>query len=222
MWSRSRNETDSDWFFRNISKHPRFAHHPTCECFDDHLIRFGKRAVCLGCFCLGAGMIAAGTILVMLHVRSRVPAPLNHLWSIWLTGLLLYAPALAQPFWQNKLAKIVFRTALGVSIVLLWYGAIVAIPWDLPGLAYKLGFVLVFSWTFRLTLRFRERHTDNPLANCDRGCYPLCEGNRSHLETLLQKVRQRCGETDPEFVRFAEGFINGDDTIVEIEHIIPR
>jgi len=221
MWPPFRNETDSDWFFRRLGRYPRLAHHPVCECFDNHLIRFGNRAFCLGCLCLGSGIVSTAATLVILYLNLRIPAFLQTTWGNWAVGVLFYTPALIQPFCQSKLAKIIFRTALGVSIVLLWHGTIFTIPWDFLGLAAKLGFLLIFCWTFRLSLRFRERHTHNPLTDCSRGCYPLCDGNRQHLERLLSDVRQRCGESDPEFVRFAEGFINGDASSVEVEHVIP-
>jgi hypothetical protein len=220
MWPHFRVQTDTDWFFRRLGKYPRLAHHPVCECFDNHLIRFGNLAFCLGCFCLASGIVATIAALITLHLASEIPEVLQTTWGAWTIGALLYAPAMIQPFWQARLAKIIFRTALGVSIVSLWYGTIFTIPWDLPGLTLKLGFLLAFCWTFRLSLKFRERHTHNPLVDCERGCYPLCEGNRRHLERLLRDLRQRCGESDPEFVRFAEGFINGDESTVEVEHFI--
>ena len=220
MWSRYKNGTHSDWFFRQLSRYPRFAHHPTCECFDNHLIRIGSRSFCLGCTCLGLGIILATCILGFLHLVSAAAPILHNIWVSLAVGILMYFPCLLQPFLQTKSMKIVFRTMLGMGIVVLWHGAIVSMPWTPTGVTLKIIFALVFVCVFRWTLRFRERYTKSPLTACKRGCYPLCEGNRRHLETLLNQLRQRCGRTDPEFVQFAEGFVCGDASQVDVEHVI--
>lgn len=214
-----RDESNMDWFFRRLNRYPRFAHHPVCGCFDHHLIRFGNVAVCLGCTCVTAGAVAMTALVAFLNATTTVPVVLSSWWGIWTIGVFLYLPALLQPFFQSKAAKVMFRTALGASIVLLWYGALWAVPWHSWGLVLKAGFVLGFVAVFRMTLRFRARYTPDPLQLCKRGCYPLCEGNRNRLTALLNEARLRCGTSDPEFLGFAEGFIKRDGRDVEVVHL---
>jgi hypothetical protein len=208
------------WFFRRLNSCPRFAHHPVCDCFDNHLIRIGKSAFCLGCFCLGAGLIATAALLVLLYTTLGVPQFLSIWWVAWLLGVALYVTTLAQPFFQAKRAKVLFRMALGASIALLWYGTLFCLSWEPPGIAMKAMFLVCFATVFRLTLQFRARHTPDPRLSCGRGCWPLCAGNRPALDGLLNELRFRSGGTDPEFLAFAEGMISGGTRNVEVEHVV--
>src|SRR4051794_10177849 len=51
------------WFIRQLFRVPRLAHHPTCKCFDNHLIRLGSIALCLGCTCMAMGAITGLAVL---------------------------------------------------------------------------------------------------------------------------------------------------------------
>jgi hypothetical protein len=180
-------------------------------------MRIGRVPVCLGCFSVAAGVLATVATLAVLQFTEKMPAALCD-WRITsLLGVLLYSPSLIQPFCQAKLAKIMFRAALGAAIVFLWYGAIFCIPWAVAGGVLRLAFVFIFTLVFKLTLTFRNKYTQSPLLTCDRGCFPICEGNRPRLDVLLDQLRRRCGTTDPEFIRFAERLVNGGEADVEVQ-----
>src|SRR5580698_3255757 len=98
------------WFFRRLNSPPRLAHHPICDCFDNHLIRVGGIAVCLGCFCLAIGLVSTTLLLTILYALSSVPPIWNSWWVAWPLAIALYLPTIAQPFFQAKAAKILFRT----------------------------------------------------------------------------------------------------------------
>jgi hypothetical protein len=217
LWPASKDEPYVHWFFRQLNAYPRFAHHPPCACFDHHLMRIGRVPVCLGCFSAAVGILATVATLAVFQFSDKMPAALCD-WRITsLLGVLLYSPSLIQPICQAKPAKIMFRAALGAAIVFLWYGAVFCIPWTVAGGVLRLAFVFIFTLVFKLTLTFRNKYTQSPLVTCDRGCFPICEGNRPRLDVLLDQLRHRCGTTDPEFIRFAERLVNGGEADVEVQ-----
>ena len=123
------NRPHADWFFRELARQPRFAHHPTCDCYDNHLIRLGKFAFCLGCTSLVFGALLASITLALLASVYFMPTFLTSLPHVWCLGVVLYLPTLVQPFLQSKSLKIFSRTLLGIAIIYRY-------PWE-PHLAQK-------------------------------------------------------------------------------------
>ncbi|MGL4555238.1 MAG: hypothetical protein ACRC33_29070, partial [Gemmataceae bacterium] len=168
-------------FARRLFAHPPLAHHPTCRCYDAHLIRVGPVALCLGCTCLGVG-VAAG-LLTTPALAGLGAGPL------FLAGVGLYLPTLAQPFVQVRAFKAAARLLLGAAIVLLWLGGFVLPPLTPAGAGVRVGFVALFAAVFRLSMRLRARFTPRPCDICPHGRYPLCEGNTGRVERLLDELR---------------------------------
>jgi hypothetical protein len=168
-------------FARRLFAYPPFAHHPTCRCYDDHLLRLGPLTVCLGCACFGVG---AGAGLL----ATEALIPLGAL-PLLLLGVGLYLPTLAQPFVQVKTFKVASRLLLGAAIPLLLFGGFVLPPLDAVGAGLRAGFLVVFVLVFRLSLWLRARFTPRPCDACPHGRYPLCEGNAGRVERLLEELR---------------------------------
>ena len=211
--------SDAAWFFEQIQKEPRFAHHKTCECFDNHVFRFRHYVVCLGCSSLAIGVVVAVVGIVLCCQQKWLIGLLSSLTWTLLVGLCLYIPTLIRPFFQVKVYKVVSRMCLGSAIVFLWYGAICLLSFTLSGLILRIVFLLIFIGVYFATMKYRTRFTPDPSASCERGCYPFCEGNRCKLNRILSQLKER---TDPDdsFVEFAEKLINSGDGQFEMP-VIP-
>jgi len=190
------------WFVRELFRRSWLAHHPTCHCFDRHLLRFGSISLCLGCSCLFSGMLVASVILAWLSwIRFDL---LNDLgtWSLVSIGVGLYIPTLAQPFLQRKAFKIVARLFLGVAIPCLWYGAMVLLPWSSSGLRLRIVFMITFWLTYRATQHLRARWTRNPCDSCPHGVFPFCKDNLPKVVSLISVLRSRTSPEEQGFVDF--------------------
>lgn len=203
------------WFFTEVQRQPRFAHHPLCSCYDNHLVRVVGHAICLGCLCLGCGILLGTLGLAFLYATSADSLLFTSVLTGITAGVVLYLPALIQPFCQWKWFKIASRLSLGVSIAVLWNTAAFVLPNSTTGYGLRLLFLLVFVSVFKLTLKYRSRHTPNPMQSCNRGCYPFCEGNRDRLDQIVSELAQRTSPDDP-LIPFAKELIQSgcDDLAV--------
>jgi len=210
----------AEWFFSQVHHIPRFAHHPPCDCYSNHVLRIGSWILCLGCTCLAVGIAISLSGLVVLGTYRSIPALLQDaVWSSTL-GVVFYLPTLPQPFFQWKLFKMVSRFLLGVAIVLLAYTVLYVVPWTFAGCAWKLAMSVVFYLVLRWTLEFRRRFTPDPSRSCDGGCYPFCQGNRPRLNQVLEQLTTRVDDPEDSFVAFAEQLVaeNGEVEIVSAPH----
>src|SRR5437899_7388442 len=89
------------WFIRQLFCLPRLAHHPTCRCFDNHLIRLGSIALCLGCTCMALGAGTGLALLGWLCWQHWADVQVIGTWGFLGIGVGLYAPDLVQPFAQH-------------------------------------------------------------------------------------------------------------------------
>jgi hypothetical protein len=201
------------WFVAQLCHTPRFAHHPTCRCYDNHLIRVGATALCLGCTCLAMGATIAIAILGSLCWQYWTELVAIGTWPfVWL-GVALYAPALVQPFVQRKSFKIVSRFLLGVAVPCLWFGAIVLLPRDAWGMVLRGVFLLVFWRTYHITQWFRARYTSSACERCSEGAYPFCRDNRDRMISLLDELQARARPEDHQFVDFAAALAGLNDSV---------
>jgi hypothetical protein len=203
------------WFFSEVQSQPRWSHHPTCSCYDHHLIRVGGYSLCQGCFCLAVGIfIALGVIAFHSHADIVPSVLLSPFWTI-LIGVVFYLPSLVQPFFQVRPFKVASRMCLGISVVVLSYEVLYLLPFNWTGAGLRLLSVFIFRYVYRLTQDFRHRHTPDPSAHCDKGCYPFCDGNRQRLDLLYDELTNRAALDDP-FVPFARALIDSKDGTVEM------
>jgi hypothetical protein len=121
--------------------------------------------------------------------------------------VVLYLPALVQPFVQRKALKVISRLLLGASVSCLWYAAAVLLPWDACGVLLRGVFVAVFCATWRLTQRFRASRTPRPCERCPDGVWPFCAGNRPRLAELFAGLEARARPEDRPFVDLAAALV---------------
>ena len=205
----------SEGFFTAVYGLPAFAHHPTCDCYDGHLLRFGKISLCLGCVCLTSGAVFFVSLFLVAQLVYQPLLPMKSLVVSWLFGLVLFSPTLAHPLLQRKAFKVLSRFLLGGSIVCLFYGAIFLIPFTLMGILIRIVFCLFFRFAYRETQRFRDQYTADPKEKCSRGCFPFCEGNRERLQSILEDIKAN-PKAGPEFINFAESFVESKTGEVEV------
>lgn len=191
---RSRGERHAT-LLQRLCSIPPFAHHPTCSCFDHHLVRIGRAALCLGCSSLVVGLLlGAAAILATGVLRPEVFIRVGWL-SFVGAGILCYVPTLIQPYVQRKCFKITSRMLLGVGIVLLWFGSMALLPATLLGLCLRAIFVGVFFAVVVLTLRFRRAKSSCPSQNCSAKPFPFCRENLvgHRCEILAAAKASPCG-----------------------------
>ena len=210
----------SSWFFRELYGQPKFAHHPVCDCYNNHLIRIGHHSLCLGCTCVGCGILLATASLSAGWLMETLPKNLSSWISAVGLGLLFFLPTLVQPFCQIKLFKIASRTSLGVSVVLLCYGGLLLLPLNKNGYLLRVFFVMCFFCTYKLTCWYRQKFTREPKTKCGIARYPFCSGNQVYLTRIYNRLIQRAEKSDP-LVEFARNLITSGDGSFSIENPSP-
>jgi hypothetical protein len=132
----------------------RFAHHPTCHCYDHHLLRLGPVSLCLGCTCLSIGLIAGA--LGIRFCDSSYPELINvNPLILFAVTLSLLIPTFVQFRLQRKLFKIISRFLLGFSIVTNSFVGLILVPPAPFALSYSLIYILSFLILATLTLKLR-------------------------------------------------------------------
>lgn len=187
----------STWFISKFFAIPALAHHPTCKCFNHHLIRIGSHSFCLGCSSLAIGVI----FFMTLSISTMVFAPLQlkelNPWLVVSIGSIFTALTIIQPFFQKKWFKILSRTSLGFGISVLWFGAMGLLSCDEIGLILRGVFILIFSIMFKLSLIFRNCYTIKTICKCGPNAYPYCPENQFRKERLLQQFLKTSLKDDP-------------------------
>ena len=187
----------SSWFFSEVQRQPRFAHHSLCACFDNHLIRICGFPFCLGCFCVSVGASICFLVLIIIWKFGFFPSFLMSCFKTELIGLGLFAPTLIQPFCQVKSFKIISRLCLGMAVTMLCYGGLILLPFSISGFFLRLLFVAIFITVFKISMWYRKKLSKDPAQGCDKGCYPFCSGNRDNLKRVYGELLKRAEPNDP-------------------------
>lgn len=181
---------------RELCKLSSLAHHPDCKCFDNHLIRIGRLALCLGCTSLSIGLCLGSTIINLAAAFHPIAIVRVGCLGHVLAGLICFAPTLVQPHWQKKWFKIVARCMLGVAIVFLWFGPLVLLPETLNGVALRGVFVVVFFAVAAATLAIRKRKSQDLWKCCESGGFPFCNENLRRKQFLFAGAKSRVVDAD--------------------------
>ncbi len=206
------------WFMGQLFSVPRLAHHPPCRCFDNHVLRIGRFVLCLGCTCVTCGASVTALALAWLCMARFAAVRDFGTLGFVLAGLGFFFPTIIQPFWQWKPFKMLARFMLGVSIVLLWFGAMFLLPVSIAGILLRVIFLFVFVAVFRATQWLRIRAAHDPCHACEGMAYPLCRDHRRRLGPLLAQLQRKARPEDAPFVAFAQALAaeDGADTSIEI------
>ena len=164
---------------------PPMAHHPPCPHHDHHLIYVAKRPLCLGCVCLGAGLLAgAGATVLVLGDQSIQLGP-------WLSAHAgLVAPTVFQPWLQYKAYKILARFLLGLAsatwcLTAVGWGAHVA---GVDRWLFAASSLVFFALMVRLLLLLRQRYTASPCDGCPQGVFPTCAWSLEQAAKIEQSA----------------------------------
>ena len=205
---------DAKWFFDRLNNTSKLSHHPICSCYDHHLIRIGRLNLCLGCTALTSGVFFSILAVVGLYAADMIPASCLDPLIVLFAGCCCYLPTLAQPFLQTKTFKLFSRAMLGCGITLMWIAIIFLIPWVATGLILKVICCAIFVLVFKTTLRYRNKFTPDPAKTCDKGCYPLCSGNKVHHRRILKELERRVGTHAQLYQYAAQLFENPEEPLV--------
>ena len=158
----------------------RFAHHPTCYRHDHHLVRVLGLELCLGCTGLSLGILTGFGIYFATDFFTSF-----QLFSIWIVGIILYLPTLAQPKVQFWSFKLISRILLGIAIFMMLFSLVLKIDWFSPK---QIGIAIIglaiFEITRRFTLRYRHSNKDDPCRDCPHGVHPFCLHHLDDLKAL--------------------------------------
>lgn len=160
---------------RSPAEFLRGAHHPHCARHSHHLIWVAGRPLCLGCTCLGLGLVL-GAMLGPALARA------SNDWAPWLAiHAAMTAPTAAQPWVQAKPFKVAARTLVGVASGSYGVGLLMAAPLPEPRLIAQACLGALFLASFAFLLWLRARRPDNPCVGCPEGAFPTCDWNLPRL-----------------------------------------
>lgn len=207
----------ASWFMDRLFSTPWLSHHPPCRCYDGHVFRCGKLVLCLGCTCLGAGLVIASATCAWLKVQGCMGFEWLSAVTALGSGVMLYLPTLLQPYCQWKPYKIMARFLLGMGVVGILAGGLLLPPLDSLAVVTRVVFVPIFWLVFKATLRQRARFTPDPCSRCSPAMYPFCENNRPRVAALLTELRRRAKPEDKAFVAFATALAGEDNLAARVE-----
>lgn len=187
----------SRWFISKFFAIPILAHHPTCKCFNHHLIRIGSNSFCLGCSSLAMGVIFFMSLLISTILFRPLEIKELNPWLVVSIGSSFTAFTFIQPFFQKKWFKILSRTFLGFGISMLWFGAIGLFPYDKMGFILRGVFIPIFILMFKLSLIFRNLYTIKTICNCGLNAYPYCPENQLRNKNLFKQFLKKADKNDP-------------------------
>jgi hypothetical protein len=145
--------------------HSRFAHHPTCQCYNHHLIRCGRWNFCLGCTCLIFGIVMASFLILVGYIIEIDFVDFRPIW-LFVGTLLLLIPTFIQIRYQRKLFKLVSRLLLGIGIVMSFYTGVFMLPPAGYHTMYGICFAVSFVVLAKLTLWIRNRYSQPIIGFC--------------------------------------------------------
>lgn len=154
------------------------AHHPHCDRHAGHLLWVRGRPLCLGCACMGSGLLVGLSVSAMLG---------HHLpFAEWFgLHVALVAPTALQPWLQYKPFKIAARFGLGTATGSYLLGAFFFATLPQPSLLTLALLLLICAASAWGLLGLRARRPNDPCAACPLGMFPTCSWN---LPRLLESM----------------------------------
>ncbi len=161
------------------------AHHPSCNRYNNHLIRILNHPLCIGCTFMSLGIITGFLILLFTEFHSLKPS------IIWITGFFFYLSAIIQTkLTKNKRIKMGLRFFLGIGTIFL-LGAVILIPLSLVNIFVKLFLFWLFYFVFKKTNDYRAKKIDDQCIHCPDGTHPLCIHKKIKMIQILDEYHSK-------------------------------
>lgn len=167
-WTRRLIAGKSDEVSRELAQvRGRRGHHPDCEYFDSHTIRWGDRTLCAGCTGLAAGSTVS-ILLMSLYVALPTELPVGVLHALLVLGLALVAAKYVETVLplDRAYARLISNGLFIVGFSLLVVGAFVLSGSTVFGI---LGVVISFLFLDTRIQLSRWRHTKT-CRDCSEDC----------------------------------------------------
>ena len=162
-----------------LSKFEKGAHHPHCEYHHHHIVRPFGRPLCLGCFCMWAG-VALGLVSLFINAYTvELPA-----FSLIIIGLTMAPFPFIQIYFQHRLFKLLARTALGYGSAILLGATLILLPLNSFGWIARFSVVIGYTVLARVALIIRNDNMDDPCDGCKGGAFPLCTWKMSQISDI--------------------------------------
>jgi len=177
-------------FPKTLVKDINLAHHPTCEKYDNHIIRIFGRALCIGCTFFYTGFIIS--TIIFFSTANIFIRNWNISMIIWAIGFVLFSLFLVQlQIKEIKILKIILRFCLGFGSSLMIFSILVKIPFNWIGIVVRIIAVVFYYFLYKLFFKLRKRKTDNYCIDCPKGKYPFCKHNLQRISETIKEMQNK-------------------------------
>jgi hypothetical protein len=163
-----------------LTRLPRFAHHPACNYWNNHIIRIGKHPLCLGCTAMYTGLLTGVGFLTFGGMLAMDPSLRFSL------SLFLYSPTVVQVHYQKYWFKALARFLLGIAVALALSASSHGYYWNSIYAVLNIAFLATFIGLYIGTKRYRQRRLDVPCLRCPEGRFPFCGWRRELMAETLR------------------------------------
>ncbi len=135
----------------------RKGHHPDCDQFQNHTIRFNNKTFCTGCFGLAIGSIIA-ILLLSSYVFIDIQQPISILYFFIILGLIIIGLVYVEIMFpkRNTILHVISNVFLMISFLLLTIGIFEITGSKIYGL---ITVILSFLWLDTRIQLSKWRHT---------------------------------------------------------------
>lgn len=145
----------------------RHGHHPDCEHFESHTVRFGGKVLCAGCAGLSMGS-AVSMVLVGFYIALQIDiSPDMSLAAVWMgAALVAVSVANSELLHARGSSRLISNLVMPVGFFLVAVGLLEATGNAAYGL---MGVVICFLWLDTRIRLSRRRHI-RICSSCDEAC----------------------------------------------------
>ena len=165
---------------KELYKGPRGSHHPTCNRYNDHIIRlpFTNISLCIGCTFMTLGSTFVFFLYFVLSLLKLT------FFQLWIVGFAFFFSSIIQmKIKPKKKLKILLRFSLGISSAFFML-SIYVINWDPLGIALKVIGLAIFISIAKQTLKMREKRIDDKCTSCPEGVFPFCNHKMNKIKYI--------------------------------------
>jgi len=173
----------------------RWAHHPLCEKFSDHVYTIKGYKICRGCFNMYLGMLVGMIIIPLLVLYAKF----NYLYLFILLWFLFLPTPLSVYLHARRVVKDISRQLLGIGIITTFTTITVALisffkNKDYWGLVVAIIVFFIYVLSYKILSKERERRNRAICMSCEQYGLPKCEGLESYYERAIGLSALREGD----------------------------